>query len=466
MNATPQYDVRTLGAGGQPLDITFPNYALSFSTWIQKGLEVIGIKPINGFTSGQLLGSAFNIATINQTTGLRESSETAFLQPALDRPNLVIYIHTLGKKILFEKATATGVLVDTGDQTLTISAKKEVILSAGALQSPQLLMVSGIGPKATLLRHNIPIITERLGVGQNLWIGVRLCPFLISRPLMMYEDHVLFGPTYNTSLITDSALGQPAYLNEAMQLFATEQSGLLSNPGSDFLGESSSFQQTRLATSHTQSPNVAWEKLPLPSRKSFSRRTKADLSTFPSDWPEIEFLSVGAYFGLQENYVTGAPHDTNQYGTLAVAIVAPLSRGNISISSPDTADQPLINPNWLTHPTDQQVAVAAYKRAREVFSTPVMQKVIVGPEIFPGTQVQTDQEILDTIRLSFNTVYHAAATNNMGRKGDAMAVVDSKCRVYGVERLRVVDASSFPFLPPGHPMSTVCKSTSLLSSLP
>lgn len=416
LNATPQYDTRTLGAGGQPLDITFPNYALSFSTWIQKGLEVIGIKPINGFTSGQLLGSSFNIATINQTTGLRESSETAFLQPALDRPNLVVYTHTLAKKILFENTTATGVLVDTGDQILTISAKKEVILSAGTLQSPQLLMVSGIGPKATLQQHNISIISERPGVGQNLW------------------DHVLFGPTYNTSLITDSALGQPTYLNEAMQLFASEQSGLLSNPGSDFL---------------------AWEKLPLASRKSFSPRTIADLSTFPSDWPEIEYLSVGAYFGLQENYVTGAPHDTNQYGTLAVAIVAPLSRGNISISSPDTVDQPLINPNWLTHPTDQQVAVAAYRRAREVFSTPIMQKIIVGPEIYPGMQVQTDEEILNTIRLSFNTVYHAAATNKMGRKEDTMAVVDTRCRVYGLERLRVVDASSFPFLPPGHPMSTV-----------
>ena len=103
------------------------------------------------------------------------------------------------------------------------------------------------------------------------------------------------------------------------------------------------------------------------------------------------------------------------------------------------------------------MAVAAYKRAREVFSTPVVQKIIVGPEIYPGMQVQTDEEILDTIKLSFNTVYHAAATNKMGRKGDEMAVIDSRCRVYGVERLRVVDASSFPFLPPGHPMSTVCK---------
>ena len=93
-----------------------------------------------------------------------------------------------------------------------------------------------------------------------------------------------------------------------------------------------------------------------------------------------------------------------------------------------------------------------------------MQKVTVGPEIYPGTQVQTDEEILDTIRLSLITVCHAAAANKMGRKEDTMAIIDSKCRVYGVERLRVVDASSFPFLPPGHRMSTVCKCPFFLSS--
>lgn len=140
--------------------------------------------------------------------------------------------------------------------------------------------------------------------------------------------------------------------------------------------------------------------------------------------------------------------------------VAPLSRGNVSISSSDTADQPLINPNLLTHPTNQQVAIAAYKRAREVFSAPVMQEVIIGPEVFPGPSVQTDEEILNIIRMSFNTVYHASATNKMGKSADSMAVVDSRCRVYGAERLRVVNASSLPFLPPDHPMSTVCRWTS------
>ena len=174
LNATPQYDAQNLGAGGQPLDITFPNYALSFSTWIQKGLNATGVHPIDGFTSGQLLGSSFNIATINQTTGLRESSETAFLQPALGRPNLVVYIHTLAKEVLLNGTRATGVSVVTGGQTSTLSADQEVLLSAGAFQSPQLLMVSGIGPKETLQEHNISVIVERPGVGQNMWVRLEV----------------------------------------------------------------------------------------------------------------------------------------------------------------------------------------------------------------------------------------------------------------------------------------------------
>ena len=192
LNATPQYDTSSLGAGGQPLDITFPNYALSFSTWIQKALQAIGIEPIDGFTSGHLFGSSYNIATINQTTGLRESSETAFLTPALGRSNLVVFTHTLAQKILFKGDTAIGVSVAGANATLsarnaTLLAKKEVILSAGVFQSPQLLLVSGIGPKATLEQHGIPVIADRPGVGQNMW--VRITEALISR-LDGDADHV------------------------------------------------------------------------------------------------------------------------------------------------------------------------------------------------------------------------------------------------------------------------------------
>lgn len=172
-NATPQYDLSTLGNGKGPLSVTFANYAQAFSSWAQKGHAEIGIHPTNGFTSGKLLGSSYTLSTIDRPTMTRESSETAFLQPALGNPNLYVFQSTLGKKIIFDaKKRATGVQVDTAGKVFTLSANKEVILSAGAYQSPQLL-VSGVGPKATLAKHNIPVVADRPGVGQNMWVGLK-----------------------------------------------------------------------------------------------------------------------------------------------------------------------------------------------------------------------------------------------------------------------------------------------------
>lgn len=142
---------------------------------------------------------------------------------------------------------------------------------------------------------------------------------------------------------------------------------------------------------------------------------------------------------------------------MVAALVAPLSRGSVSISSADTADAPLIDPRWLTHPTDQAVAVAAYKRLRQLFATEALKAVLVGPEFYPSAAVASDAELLREIRAGFQTVWHAACTCKMGMVGDPMAVVDSRARVMGVKGLRVVDASAFALLPPGHPISTICK---------
>ena len=171
-NATPEYDTTTLGQGNGPLSVTFPNYAQAFSSWVQNGLKEIGVQPRKGFTSGQLLGSAYSIATIESTLQTRESSESGFLQPALTNPDLTVYTQTLATKIIFDSnKVATGVQVDTEGKVYTLSASKEVIVSAGTFQSPQLLMVSGIGPQSILSQNNIPIVADRPGVGQNMWVS-------------------------------------------------------------------------------------------------------------------------------------------------------------------------------------------------------------------------------------------------------------------------------------------------------
>ena len=171
-NATPEYDTTTLGQGNGPLSVTFPNYAQAFSSWVQSGLKEIGVQPRKGFTSGQLLGSAYSVATIESTLQTRESSESGFLQPALTNPDLTIYTQTLATKIIFDSnKVATGVQVDTEGKVYTLSANKEVIISAGTFQSPQLLMVSGVGPQSTLSQHNIPVVADRPAVGQNMWVS-------------------------------------------------------------------------------------------------------------------------------------------------------------------------------------------------------------------------------------------------------------------------------------------------------
>lgn len=173
-NATPEYDVATIGKAAGPLSLTFPNFAQSISSWCQKGFQEIGIPPIAGFTSGKLLGSSYVLDTIQPSTQLRESSETAFLQPMLNNPKskLVVYRSSLGKRILFDyNKKANGVLVNTDGASYTLSARKEVIVSAGAFQSPQLLMVSGVGPAASLQKHRIPVVANRPGVGQNMWVS-------------------------------------------------------------------------------------------------------------------------------------------------------------------------------------------------------------------------------------------------------------------------------------------------------
>lgn len=205
--------------------------------------------------------------------------------------------------------------------------------------------------------------------------------------------------------------------------------------------------------------------MPQSLRANFSAQASSDLAKFPTDWPELEFIHIGGYFGLQENFVTGGPQDEYNYVSIASALITPLSRGTVEIVSADTSDLPVINPNWLTHPTDVEVAVAGFKRVRELMATEALAPIVIGEEYFPGAVVQTDEEIIAWLREATGTVFHASCTCAMGKPNDTMAVLDSKARVYGVSNLRVVDASSFPMLVPGHPMSTICMYKTSLHSL-
>lgn len=418
-NASAEFNSAAFDSNAGPLQVSYANYAGPFSSYMEGSMNEIGIQHTQDFNSGKLMGSQYCSSTIDPKKQARSSSQTSFLNKANSRPNLKVFSTTLAKRIVFDaNKKATGVEVSKAGIPFTLSATKEVILSAGAFQSPQLLMVSGVGPVAELKKFNIPLVKDLPGVGQNM------------------EDHIFFGPSHRVQVETFTKLANsPLYVASQFAYdYSIMKRGPLTNPVADFL---------------------SWEKVPASLRDNFSPKTQSDLSQFPSDWPEVEYLSAPGYIGDFSNLWLGQPRDGFQYASILAALVAPTSRGTVTLASSDTKDKPLIDPRWLTTETDQQVAIAAYKRVRQAFSSKAMKPVLVGDEVFPGAAVKTDAQILDTIRNTLHTVYHASCTCRMGVESDRMAVVDSKARVYGVRGLRVVDSSSFALLPPGHPQSTV-----------
>ena len=425
-NSSNSENPNAFSSSGGPLHVISGKFVDPFGTWAQRAFKAIGLKQIDGFNSGRLLGSAYGTVTVNPSNAHRSSSESSFLQSSLrNGSSLQVYKNSLAQRILFNtNNVATGVDVTTAGTygvpsvNYTLNARREVIVSAGAFQSPQLLMVSGIGPKGTLEKFNIPRVQILEGVGQNMW------------------DHIYFGSTYRVNVQTTSTLiNNPTTAANAVELYTNNATGPLSILGPNYYG---------------------WEKLPEPYRSGLSNASQAALNNhFPPDWPEVEWLASNSYAAYGLHGPTSDPGDGFNYASISSALITPLSRGTVSIQSADMTTSPVIDPKFLSSPVDVEVAIQLLRRQRQAWSVLTAAGLTIGDEVLPGSNVTSDADILSFIASSFVEVYHAAATCKMGRRSDPMAVVDSAGRVFGTQRLRVVDASSFPFLPPGHPQATV-----------
>lgn len=206
------------------------------SSYGPRAFGSIGIPPIRDFSSGKLLGAQYTPLTVSSPNEERSSSESSFLRAAKGRRNLKVYSRTLAKRVLFEDKKATGVLVQAASGTIRLIAKREVILSAGAVsvreerrcsdadtvqfQSPQLLMVSGIGPKATLGKFKIPVVAIREGVGQNMW------------------DQSALSIIQQVDVETQSGLSDPSAAAKAAAEYIANRTGILTSNGADFIGKS------------------------------------------------------------------------------------------------------------------------------------------------------------------------------------------------------------------------------------
>lgn len=253
---------------------------------------------------------------------------------------------------------------------------------------------------------DIPVVADLPGVGQNL-----------HDPIQVFVEHYIDVPSAQT-LVANPAL-QPAYLEQYLE------SG--SGPYSSAAGY------------------LAFERIPKPYLASLSNKTRAKLAAYPSDWPEIAYIG-GSFAG--ENLTTTS--------TISAVLPISFSRGNVSIGTASMTDQPLISLNWLNDPADLELARVALKRLRsDLWNSSAAAEVTIGPELVPGASIVSDEDTEAYIRQGAYPIWHACGTCAMGKAGDASAVVDSKAKVFGVEALRVVDASVLPFALPAHPQADV-----------
>ncbi len=380
-------------AKGGPLNVSDVTEPHPVSDAVIEAGKALGLphRDVNGEDQE---GVAYYQLTVKN--GRRCSAAVAYLNPAKKRPNLNIETKALAARVLFEGKRAIGVEYTQNGQTHTARARAEVILAGGAINSPQLLELSGIGDPERLQQHGIDVVSALPGVGENL------------------QDHFVMGVRYRMKPGSPSVNQQSRGLAMIGEVFKylTQRKGLLT-----------------LSAAHI----AAFIK------------TRPELAT-----PDVQYHILPATMDMQKMTETGDMVLEKQPGiTIAPCQLRPESRGSVHIKSPAHDSHPAIRPNYLSDPLDQQTAVAGLRWARELAEQPALAKYIEH-EMEPGAGLQSDEALLDYARESGGTIYHPVGTCKMGPDGDKMAVVDDQLRVRGVEALRVVDASVMPRLVSGN----------------
>lgn len=328
-------------------------------------------------------GVGFYQTTIDR--GRRCSAARAFLKPALKRKNLTVMTGARVDRVLIESGRAAGVRLADGRE---IRAAREVVLTAGALASPLILMRSGVGAKAALAAHGIPVISDRPGVGEN------------------YQDHMAI-PVEAETRGPVSVFGEDRLFRGAghMLRYLYDRRGLLSSN----MIEAGGFVDVR-----------------------------------GEGRPNIQFHMMPAFSGAP-----GVPPIDGHGISFSVCVLRPKSRGAVALRSADAAAPGLFRSGVLSHPDDVELSLKGVRLALSLLEQPAL-KAVAGRRRLPGEGADTEESLIAHIRSAAKTVYHPVGTARMGAAGDPMSVVDPRLRVIGVEGLRVADASVMPNLVSGN----------------
>jgi choline dehydrogenase len=357
-----------------------------YRTFIDSAIEAgyPATSDINGYRQ-----EGFGRLDMTVHEGRRWSAADAYLKPAMNRPNLLVRIRSLATQVIFEGRRAVGVRYrQDGIERIALAAR-EVILSGGPINSPQLLKLSGIGPGDELQANGIGVINDLPGVGENL------------------QDHLEF--------YFQVASRQPITLFSSIGLWARSLIGIRWLMTGDGLGSTNHFEACGFIRSRAgvKYPDIQYHFLPLAAAYDGSTLAKEH--------------------GFQAH----------------VGPMRSKSRGSVKLRSPDPLDQPRIAFNYMSHEDDWAEMRASVRLTREIFGQKPFD-AYRGREILPGALVQSDDEIDAFIRDKVETAYHPSCSCRMGRADDPFAVVDPETKVRGVERLRVVDSSIMPSITTGN----------------
>jgi choline dehydrogenase-like flavoprotein len=343
----------------------------------------------------------------------------------LAKDNLVLKLDTRVAKVNFKGKTATGVTLEDGT---TITARKEVILSAGSFLTPGLLELSGVGNATLLQKLGIPVVKNLPSVGENLQDHIR-----IQISYQLKPEYPSFDVLRNA---TRAAAELALYNADRVSLYDYTASGYAYFPWATVGDETAS--KVRALVSNDASLTSAADKL---KKMYFSPALSTKV-------PQLEVIFSDGYTGLK-----GYPAaNSSQFGIGTFSLIGvvqhPLSKGNVHISSQNIGDKPLINPNYLSHPYDLEAATNLAKYLRKIASTQPMSDVWA-QEYEPGNAVQTDADWKKYALANTLSIYHPIGTAALLPENDG-GVVNEKLKVYGTKGLRVVDASIIPVLPSAH----------------
>jgi choline dehydrogenase-like flavoprotein len=353
--------------------------------WAQAA-EQAGIPRIDDFNRGDNEGSSY--FQVNQKRGVRWNTARAFLKPALGRKNLSIVTHAMVERLIVDGPRVTGVEMKRNGIAMRLGARREVILTAGSIGSPQIMQLSGLGPGEVLQANGIEVARDIAGVGENL------------------QDHLQLRIAYKVKGVKT--------LNETSQTL---------------------WDKARIALEYAVNQSGPMSMAP------------SQLGTFAKSDPGRETANLQYHIQPLSLNKFGEPLDPFPAFTASVCNLRPLSRGHVRITSPDPAAHPEIRPNYLSAEEDRQVAADSIRLTRRIVAQPALKKY--SPEEFrPGADVDGDENLARAAGDIGTTIFHPVGTCRMG--SDDGAVVDPRLRVAGIDGLRVADASVMPTITSGN----------------